>query len=62
MSEQNTSKKNSYKTIRIDYNSFEKLEKIAETLTQELQINVSKAAAVKYLVNNFAGLNKKEHK
>ena len=42
---------NGYTTVRIDKESMRKLEEIADQLQTTLNINISKASALKYLIN-----------
>lgn len=40
-----------YTTVRIDKESMKKLEEIAENLEASLNVNISKASALKYIIN-----------
>lgn len=40
-----------YTTVRIDKESMKKLEEIADLLQNTLNINISKASALKYIIN-----------
>lgn len=44
-----------YTTVRIDKDSMKKLEEIAENLQSTLKINISKASALKYIINEEYG-------